>query len=253
MNTDYWDRMARNFETEIFSVFANDRKGLITSRIRKLGSPRTAATDLGCGIGGFLPALSQAFGSVTAVDVSAKTLRRARANCSSLGNVRYLKADLTSPKARLPKAGFALSVNTLLTPSPDKSSSMLDLTVGHITPRGHLLLVVPALESALLSRFRLIEWNRRDGMSHAAAIRAAADENEGSSDGLLARGVVAIDGVPTKHFLEGEIVAVLAARRMDVLEIRKIEYPWSSEFHHPPKWMKAPWPWDWLVLARKSS
>jgi hypothetical protein len=31
----------------------------------------------------------------------------------------------------------------------------------------------------------------------------------------------------------------------------KLEYGWKTEFSHPPRWMKAPFPWDWLVTARK--
>lgn len=63
---------------------------------------------------------------------------------------------------------------------------------------------------------------------------------------------MAIDGVPTKHFLKEELNVLLAQKQMTVLEVKKLEYPWDTEFEHPPKWMKAPFPWDWLILARKS-
>jgi SAM-dependent methyltransferase len=252
MDTNYWERIAPRFESEIFDVFANDRKGLITSRIRKLGSPRKVATDLGCGIGNFLPAMTRAFRHVTAVDISAKTLRRAKAACSELQNVSYMKLDLSSPKARLPEVDFALSVNTLLTPDARKSAALLDSTVRHIRSGGHLLLVVPSLESALLTRFRTVQWNLRDGFSHAAAIRSAAATHSQSADGEMSRGVLAIDSVPTKHFLKEELIALLAERRMTTLEARKIEYPWDTEFQCPPKWMKDPYPWDWLILAHRS-
>ena len=251
MDTNYWERIAPRFETEIFSVSPHDRNNLIASRIRQFGSPDNLASDLGCGIGHFLPALSQAFRHVTAVDISPKTIRRAKAACSTLSNVTYMTLDLSSPRARLPKVDFSLSVNTLLTPHPGKSATLLDSTVRHIKSGGHLLLVVPSLESALLTRFRTVQWNLRDGLSHPAAIRTSAKTHGPSADGDLARGVVPIDGVPTKHFLEEELVALLAERHMTTLEVKKIEYPWTTEFERPPKWMKAPWPWDWLVTARK--
>jgi len=251
MDTNYWERIAPRFETEIFSVSAHDRRNLITSRIRRLGSPDHLASDLGCGIGHFLPALSQAFRHVTAVDISPKTIRRAKVACCDLGNVTYMTLDLSSPGARLPKVDFCLSVNTLLTPHPRKSAALLNSTIRHIKAGGHLLLVVPSLESALLTRFRTIQWNLRDGLSHKAAIRASAATHGLSNDGDLTRGVVPIDGVPTKHFLEEELVALLAERRMTTVEVRKIEYPWHTEFERPPKWMKAPYPWDWLLLAKK--
>jgi len=144
MDTAYWERIAPRFESEIFDVFANDRKGLITSRIRRLGSPRKTASDLGCGIGNFLPAMTQAFRHVIAVDISAKTLNRAKSACSGLRNVSYVKLDLSSAKAKLPKVDFALSVNTLLTPDARKSAALLNSTVRHIKAGGHLLLVVPS-------------------------------------------------------------------------------------------------------------
>jgi hypothetical protein len=32
---------------------------------------------------------------------------------------------------------------------------------------------------------------------------------------------------------------------------QKIEYNWDTEFIKPPKWLKEPRPWDWMVVARK--
>ena len=39
----------------------------------------------------------------------------------------------------------------------------------------------------------------------------------------------------------------------DVLEIKKIEYPWTTEFNRPPRWLHSPKPWDWMVHAIKKS
>jgi hypothetical protein len=36
-----------------------------------------------------------------------------------------------------------------------------------------------------------------------------------------------------------------------VASIEKVEYDWSTEFADPPRWMKDPYPWDWLVLSKK--
>ena len=67
----------------------------------------------------------------------------------------------------------------------------------------------------------------------------------------LEHGIVHIDGVPTKHYLREELEASLADRGFKVLDIDKLEYPWTTEFDAPPRWMKAPFPWDWFVVARR--
>ena len=60
-----------------------------------------------------------------------------------------------------------------------------------------------------------------------------------------------IDGVATKHFLKEELEVLLGNRGLRTLEIEKIAYPWSTEFASPPRWMQAPFPWDWLFVAQK--
>ena len=64
-------------------------------------------------------------------------------------------------------------------------------------------------------------------------------------------GVVQIDQVETKHFLKEELEILLNNRGLRTLEVEKIEYPWTSEFTSPPRWMQAPFPWDWLFVAQK--
>ena len=152
---------------------------------------------------------------------------------------------------RLPKVDFALSVNSLLTPSLTQRNSMFDLVCRHINPGGHLVLVVPSLESALLTDYRLIEWNLKSGMSPGNAVRSGFRTSKGSDIPRLRQGIVNIHGVDTKHYLEEELIILLKSRGMEVLEIEKIQYPWETEFDHPPRWMKEPFPWDWLCVAGK--
>lgn len=65
------------------------------------------------------------------------------------------------------------------------------------------------------------------------------------------QGVGEIDHVPHKHFLEEELTLNLNKSGFQVLEIKKIEYPWSTEFNRPPRWLHSPKPWDWMVVAKK--
>lgn len=251
MQQDYWDNVAENFEDEIFNVLLNDKAGLIAGKLDQHGSQRKRVSDIGCGIGGFLPNLSRRFKHVLAVDISPKCIARAKAKHKSLANVSYRTADLSKPGMRLPKVDLCLCVNVLLTPSLADRGRMLGAIANHIASRGHLILVVPSLESAMLTSARKIEWNLKDGIpaSHATNSRFSALSNQEARH--LRAGIVHVDNVPHKHYLKEEMEALLADRGLKTLDAEKLEYPWDSEFIDPPRWMKDPYPWDWLFAAQK--
>ena len=37
----------------------------------------------------------------------------------------------------------------------------------------------------------------------------------------------------------------------EVKKIQRVQYPWHEEMTNAPAWLEAPYPWDWLVLARR--
>lgn len=251
MDRTYWNQMADRYEAEIFSVLKHDRSKLIASKLSRYGKNHGVASDVGCGIGHFLPLLSKQFQKVLALDISSKNIARARTTYSHLPNVTYRTVDLAAPGVRLPKADLALCVNSAIAPSIAQRDRLLDVTCRHLRSGAHLVLVVPALESTFLTDFRLIEWNLRDGMRPAQAVRAGFRVHRPTHKPRIHEGVVRIDKVETKHFLKEELMILLRNRGLRTLEIEKIEYPWSSEFTSPPRWMQAPFPWDWLFVARK--
>ena len=67
------------------------------------------------------------------------------------------------------------------------------------------------------------------------------------------QGVTDIDNVPTKHYLKEELQFLLAQEGFEVTQIKKINYPWTTEFDKPPKWLAEPYPWDWMCTAIKKS
>lgn len=254
MDKKYWDDIAEYYESEIFSVLHHDSEGLIVGLFEKYGKKVGTASDLGCGIGRFLPDLSSRCDKVLAVDFSQKLIDRAQEEYSHLDNVQFFTMDLSSPKASLPQVDFCVSVNALITPSLEERVRMFDFISNHILEKGHLVLVVPSLESAMFCDFRHIEWNMRGGLKPSAAIKADYRTRKciKKPDKGLYEGIIWIDDIPTKHFLKEELIATLEARKMSIVEIYKIEYPWSTEFISPPRWMKRPYPWDWLIMARKT-
>jgi SAM-dependent methyltransferase len=250
MDRRYWEQLTDRYEEEVFSVAEYDKQKRIEGWLAKLAKGRLDALDLGCGVGLWLPVLSRLFRSVTAVDISAGLLRKAKSAHLALGNIRYIRADVTRGLKGIPKADLVLCVNAILTPSLVTRRAMFHAAADRLRVQGHLVLVVPALESALLTKRRLIDWNVADGMTASAAVREALRPDQASAMGWL-RGVVPVTGVPTKHYLREELEAVLKSFGFRIRAVEKLEYPWGTEFEDPPDWMQEPYPWDWLVVGRK--
>lgn len=246
MNERDWDQVADTFEEEIFNVPANDTKGFIAEWVERLAGPNVSATDLGCGVGRTLPMLAKRYAKVYAVDVSSQCLEVAERACDTHTNIRYVHADLSKDRNSYPAADVVLCINTLLNASLEVREPLIDRTCRSVKRGGHLLLVVPSLNSALLTAYRHLQWNLKQGMAPQEAQQKAALNSKG-----LDHGTVYIDNVPTKHYLKEELEALLADRGFDVVAIEKLEYPWSTEFTAPPRWMKAPFPWDWFVVAQR--
>lgn len=251
MNADHWDDLAPRYDEEVFNVLAHDREGRLARQIAAAAGPRRCASDLGCGPGRFLPLLAENFQRVYAVDHSPQLVAQAERHCAEYHNIRYLVADVAGLADRLPPVHLALSVNALLTPALDRQRQMLDVFAEHVRPGGTLLLVVPSLESAHLTRQMLIEWNLREGATSVAALREGFPDASAREAQDARQGVLEVGGVPTKHFLREELLALLQLRTFRVQEIAKLRYPWTTEFHAPPEWMQAPYPWDWMVVAQR--
>jgi hypothetical protein len=96
-----------------------------------------------------------------------------------------------------------------------------------------------------------VEWNLRDGQSPGKALRTGFGQKDPDTISIARGGILDCAGILTKHYLQTEISAT--ARRFNFHDrgIQKIEYPWNTEFHDPPRWMREPFPWDWLALLEK--
>ena len=110
--------------------------------------------------------------------------------------------------------------------------------------------VIPSLEVALLTYQRIGQWYRRDGSSSAEAVEQMEDSVNQEMVSLV-EGIVKISDTPTKHYLREEALMLFRDAGFEVLELNKIEYSWDADFEDPPAWMQDPYPWDWLVVARK--
>jgi SAM-dependent methyltransferase len=250
MGEKFWDDIGDNYDREIFDSLASDRTRVIVDHIDRCSSPKAIACDFGCGIGKYVTTLGDRFKSVYAIDISARLLEHAKKSNRKVRNVVYLKGDLANPSMDIGQVHFALSVNVLIMSSVTRRRRILSNIFRHVRNRGHLLLVVPSIESALYAHLRLVEWNTKTGVKRAnpAAHRFTST---GSRMFSFRTGVLNLDGVPTKHYLKEELIVLLTEVGFQISSVRKVEYPWTSEFVRPPKWMQDPYPWAWLVLAKK--
>lgn len=250
MDKAYWNRVGRAYDDEIFDVRASDRNGTVERAIDALSNPTEAAFDFGCGTGKFSDFLATRFRKVNALDISGSCLKEAREACAEHSNICFQQVDLSATKKQLPAARFGLCVNVLLSDSHRRRQGILEFMARHICQDGHLALVVPSLESALLTSARRIQWNLKDGLSYRSAARG--DESHLTAEGAsISHGLITIDGVPTKHYLKEELAMTLAEFSFEMRSFEKVEYDWSSEFAEPPNWMREPYPWDWLAVAKR--
>lgn len=203
--------------------------------------------DIGCAVGKWLPVLSPAFKKVYAVDISAKNLEIARQQFPGLKNVEYIRANM-SGKNKLPLCDCGICINAILTPSEKDRMTFFRSLTGCIKKGGYLIITVPSLESFMLTGIVQQLWK---------IDRHLFPETKNKNEALrkwnnIRRGNADIDQVPHKHFLKEELELLLSKHGFSAQTIQKIEYSWNTEFHHPPRWLKKPGPWDWMVLAKRN-
>jgi 2-polyprenyl-3-methyl-5-hydroxy-6-metoxy-1,4-benzoquinol methylase len=247
MERSYWERIAPQYDKEIFDVRKNDKSGKIVNAIEQCSGRKKTVMDMGCAIGKWIPLLATQFRRVVATDISAKNLEIARKKCAAFSNVDYVRMDMSAPNLTVSPCDVGVCINAILTSSLTKRIRFFQALNMSIHRGGWLILVVPSLESKLYTNIIADRWN----------IDGDHKEKIGSSKKAYAiaknykQGVTDIDNVPTKHYLEEELQLLLQLEGFKVKGIEKINYTWKTEFHHPPKWLKEPYPWDWLCVARK--
>jgi len=253
MDRGYWDRLASTYDQEVLSSFDADLSGIIARRLDELAGVKKTALDLGCGVGKYIGALSERFGHVVAADHSDELLKIARRDHANRGNLDIRLLDATQKGSfSAARADVVVCANVLIMADDELRAAILETARKCMAPRGRLVLVVPSLESALLAHRRLVQWYDRDGSKDAetdAEDDARAPSKRTSRE--LLRGVMRIDGVPTKHYLAEELSLMLQGSRLQIEHLDKVPYAWDSEFGDAPRWMRAPYPWDWLVVAKR--
>ncbi|MEO5600596.1 MAG: class I SAM-dependent methyltransferase [Cyclobacteriaceae bacterium] len=245
----HWNKIAHSYEDEIFDVFKSDKDKKLPFYFDKYSNRSHYAIDLGCGIGKAFRYLSPSFKKVLAVDISDKCLDIA-AN-DQFTNIEFKKVDLTDKDLDLPPADFGFCCNVLLLPDLEKNIAIINNAYKSLKKKSAAVFVMPSLDSILFYAWRLIEWNKKEGVKPGDIPDTEFSYFSGSKRDLF-QGLIRIDGVTTKHYSHSEIEVIFKEAGFKIQTIDKIEYAWETEFASPPAWLKDPYPWDWLVECSKS-
>ena len=246
----FWNSMASRYDAEVFNTLKSDRNDRLGATIRRYGRGAKVIGDFGCGVGRFLTLICGLSQRVVAVDFSRESVALARKQFGHLPNLAIDRVDLAVDATTFCRADLGLSINVLVMPDIIKRRSILKNTWRNLRSGAHLILVVPSLESALYTYTRYAEWYEREGDSVPVALRKA--ERDAKNEVVsLAGGLVEIDGVSTKHFLSEEILVLLRQNKFEPIDRLRVEYGWKEDIADPPRWLREPYPWDWLFVARR--
>lgn len=248
MDKKYWENIANSYETEIFDVLQNDRSGKIIAAIETFASKKKSIIDIGCAVGKWMPVLAPNFKKVLAIDISQKNLNIAKKKHTQFKNIEYAQVDMSAKNVEKETFDAAICINAILTASLKKRNLFFEHMSGFIKKKGDLILVVPSLESKLYSHMIANKWN----VDNAKKDLPPSGKKAIAQMANIKLGVTDIDDIPTKHFLKEELELLLDKEGFTIESIEKINYAWDTEFHHPPKWLKKPEPWDWMVKAKKN-
>jgi len=244
----HWNKIASNYNDEIFDVFNSDKHGKIPYYIKKYSNKKHTAIDFGCGNGKSFPLLAPHFKSVIGIDISQNLINQAKKR--GFKNVAFQTLDLSISKIKLPQVDFIFSCNVIMLPSIEKNYAMFSNIYDALKPGGNAVIVVPSAESAAFALWRLIDVYKKEGVKVKDIPNNELELFAGTKKDII-QGILHIDGVPTKHYSESELHVILEDAGLKLTKIDKVNYTWDTELAEQPKWLKAPYPWDWIIECKR--
>ena len=245
MDLSYWDKTLQNYAAEIVSVYDLDVDGVVSNLIQRLArtGARRSAADLGCGIGQFTELLSGYYDRVESCDFSKQGMRLTAERCARLQHIHYHRLDLTSDPVPFSPVDLVLCINVLMMPSMDERLRAWRTVTNQVRQGGHLLLVVPAIESILMERHSELGQQLHEGQSCQDSLDATLPKDSTAMD--FHQGVYIIDRVRTKHYLKHELQAILEEHQFTIQQIQPLRYRAAEQTQNMDTW-------DWLILAQRN-
>jgi trans-aconitate methyltransferase len=230
MSRRNWNRLAATFEVAVCDVTRSSGAQLAELVRRSNPSKAKSLIDAGCGIGSFTKRFGRRFGQVLAFDFAEKMVTRAKKLCVELPNVSWSTMGLEDAAAKLGPVGDLVVCLNVITSIDDalRRRQWTSLS-GLAQSGGHVLVVVPSLESAL-------------------RVAKFADEDNQIHDSDFASGSVFRGQYPQKHYGRAELRQTIHRAGLRVISLKRIHYPWSDDGVDDPGRLA---PWSWVALARK--
>ena len=245
----HWNKIGGNYNNEIFDVFKSDKKKKLKKYFSDYSGSKALAIDFGCGNGKSFSYLSPVFKKIFATDISHQLLSQAKQR--PFQNVAFKRMDLAKKNSKLPPADFIFCCNVIMLPEVEKNIQMFKNANQALKKNGRALFVLPSLESAMFSSWRLIDWYKQERTAPNEIDKDELHYFKGTKANIL-QGILHIDNVATKHYSASELEVILPLVGFKITSLDKVEYDWDSEFQTPPTWMRGPYPWDWLVECKKA-
>lgn len=245
----HWNNIADNYDREIFNVFKNDKKRKLKKYIMKYANKKNTAIDFGCGVGKALPLLSPMFKEIIGIDVSRKCI--AIAKSSPFKNVSFKEADLAAKKINVQTVDFAFCCNVAMSDDISRNHRIINNVLSALNKGGVALFVLPSMESVSHSAMSLINWYQKEGVGLSEIPSDEFNHFISRTEKQVQEGIVNIDNVPTKHYLFTELYSLFNTGNYEMQLLDRLEYGWDTEFESPPRWMQAPYPWDWVAEVKR--
>ncbi len=244
-----WDKNADTYEEDVFNVYRNDKKGIIRKYVKNHADKEKSVVDFGCGIGNALPLLTPLFGHVTAVDISRKCIDRAKVSAPE--NVAFKRMDLALGKVDLSPTDFLICSNVAISGNNKRNYRILSNALSVLSKNGTAIFVLPSFESMSLSSWTLIDWYNKEDLKISDIPRDELVHFDAKHRKEMEEGIVYIQNTPTKHYRFPELFNLFHNSVYQIEAIEKVEYDWTTELTAPPKWMREPYPWDWMVEVKR--
>jgi SAM-dependent methyltransferase len=243
----HWSRWATSYEQEFVDPYRSDVRNPLLPELGKLAGPDNVVADLGCGIGPFLPLLSERFGTVFAVDFAEGMLKRARQRCRGLTNISFVKRPFSDLSCLHGKLDVAVAINSLILPDVRELEVALRQARCCLKSGGTLLAIVPAMDAVHYQTMLLLDRALEAGKPLEAARKNAAVFAD-HADYDFAFGQYRLQGLE-QHFWQPFEIGY-RFRRAGFRRVRRARVLLSWEQMACADDLKAlPPPWDWFVRA----
>ena len=223
MSSHSWNKLAKDFEHSVCDITATSGDVLAKWVERIAPSRRQTLVDAGCGIGTFTARFGNRFGRVIGFDFASGMVRRARRRCRELTHAQWQTLPLEAAADEIGPVGHVVvCLNVVTSPDADLRARQWQSLGGLLRDHGHLLVVVPSLESA----------------RHVAEIEGASAEGD-----LLRR-----TDTLQKHYSRSQLRYRVSRDVGRVVALERIHYPWAEEGLEEAG---TTLPWDWLCVAQR--